>query len=592
MKRSVAILLSVLLLMSSVPMVSADIYNDDQFDWGDDACPHTQTETVEAAASTCTTPGHGAYTYCVACKLLLDGSRDPLPLGDHTYEVATTPADCTNEGLNVYTCSACGHSYEEVIPTNGKHVYVYTCDQYCNSCGEKTNPRAKHTVLHVEAKEAVSCIEFGNVEYWYCSSCNTVWLDADLRRQSNMKSVQTAGQCQSDSPACKDGVCIHCGLPCAAEAEHTYDGACDASCNVCGDIREVEGHAYNAVVTAPDCEKGGYTTYTCANCGDTYTADETEALGHTYVPLSAEPATCDKDGFEKYYCQTCGDSYTDTIPAIGHDYTVATTPADCTNDGLNVYTCSVCGHSYEEVIPANGKHVYVYTCDQYCNSCGEKTNPRAKHTVLHVEAKEAVSCIEFGNVEYWYCSSCNTVWLDADLRRQSNMKSVQTAGQCQSDSLACKDGLCIHCGLPCAAEAEHTYDNACDVDCNVCGDIREVEGHAYHADVTAPDCEKGGYTTYTCANCGDTYTADETEALGHSYDSDSDPDCNVCGAVRVVALPGDADGNGKVNNRDLGILQKHLNGSAVTLDESAVDLDGNGKINNRDLGLLQKLLNA
>lgn len=57
-------------------------------------------------------------------------------------------------------------------------------------------------------------------------------------------------------------------------------------------------------------------------------------------------------------------------------------------------------------------------------------------------------------------------------------------------------------------------------------------------------------------------------------------------------IPGDIDGNGKVNNRDLGILQKHLNGTDVTLDEQAADLDGNGKLNNRDLGLLQKLLNA
>lgn len=357
MKRSIAILLSALLLLTSVSMVSADHYNDDQFDWGDAACPHTRTETVEAVASTCIAQGHDTYTYCVACGLVLEGSRDPLPLGNHAYVVETTPANCTDDGLNVYTCSVCGDSYEEVIPANDEHVYVYSCDQYCNNCGEKTNPRAKHTVLHVEPKEAVSCIEFGNIEYWYCASCHTVWLDATLRRQSNMKSVQIAGECVSDSPACKDGVCIHCGLPCAAEAEHVYDNVCDADCNTCGDIREVEGHEY--------------------------------------VPLSAEPATCDQDGFEKYYCQTCGDSYTVTIPAVGH-----------------------------------------------------------------------------------------------------------------------------------------------------------------------------------------------------SYDSDSDPDCNVCGAVRVVALPGDVDGNGKTNNRDLGILQKHLNGTDVTLDEVAADMDGNGKINNRDLGLLQKLLNA
>ena len=57
---------------------------------------------------------------------------------------------------------------------------------------------------------------------------------------------------------------------------------------------------------------------------------------------------------------------------------------------------------------------------------------------------------------------------------------------------------------------------------------------------------------------------------------------------------GDLDGNGKVNNRDLGLLQLYLNDddlSDKTFIEAAGDLDGNGKLNNRDLGLLQKQLN-
>ena len=54
---------------------------------------------------------------------------------------------------------------------------------------------------------------------------------------------------------------------------------------------------------------------------------------------------------------------------------------------------------------------------------------------------------------------------------------------------------------------------------------------------------------------------------------------------------GDADGNGKINNRDLGMLQKHLNDDDVTINLTAMDVDNNGRVNNRDLGLLQKYLN-
>lgn len=70
----------------------------------------------------------------------------------------------------------------------------------------------------------------------------------------------------------------------------------------------------------------------------------------------------------------------------------------------------------------------------------------------------------------------------------------------------------------------------------------------------------------------------------------------VMGAMAVSAASstvyGDLDGNGKINNRDLGLLQKHLNGSSVEIDEEAADVYYDGKLNNRDLGILQKFLNG
>ena len=87
----------------------------------------------------------------------------------------------------------------------------------------------------------------------------------------------------------------------------------------------------------------------------------------------------------------------------------------------------------------------------------------------------------------------------------------------------------------------HTAGAAADCEnaqvCTVCGaELAAALGHDYDAVVTAPDCENGGYTTYTCA-CGDSYVADETEALGHTYTNEFDIDCNVCGAVRSVVAP-------------------------------------------------------
>lgn len=57
-------------------------------------------------------------------------------------------------------------------------------------------------------------------------------------------------------------------------------------------------------------------------------------------------------------------------------------------------------------------------------------------------------------------------------------------------------------------------------------------------------------------------------------------------------LYGDVNGDGKVNNRDLGLLQRYLNeDTTVTVNAEAADVKYDGKVNNRDLGLLQQYLN-
>ncbi len=76
------------------------------------------------------------------------------------------------------------------------------------------------------------------------------------------------------------------------------------------------------------------------------------------------------------------------------------------------------------------------------------------------------------------------------------------------------------------------------------------------------------------------------EATGHTCENGV---CTTCGVVCFI--PGDADGDGAVNNRDLGLLQRYLNAWGVTVDALAADLDADGKLTNRDLALLHRLIN-
>ena len=61
--------------------------------------------------------------------------------------------------------------------------------------------------------------------------------------------------------------------------------------------------------------------------------------------------------------------------------------------------------------------------------------------------------------------------------------------------------------------------------------------------------------------------------------------------VAPAFVVGDADGNGTLNNRDLGLLQQYLNEWKARINPIACDMNGDGKVNNRDLGALQQLLN-
>ena len=55
-------------------------------------------------------------------------------------------------------------------------------------------------------------------------------------------------------------------------------------------------------------------------------------------------------------------------------------------------------------------------------------------------------------------------------------------------------------------------------------------------------------------------------------------------------IPGDINGDGKVNNRDAARLMQHLAGWDVEYEKAALDVNGDGKVNNRDAARLLQYL--
>lgn len=150
----------------------------------------------------------------------------------------------------------------------------------------------------------------------------------------------------------------------------------------------------------------------------------------------------------------------------------------------------------------------------------------------------------------------------------------------------------------CADDA-HVYDNYCDNTCNRCDWVRpDAPGHTYRNQCDA-DCNNCGLTRTPPHKYGDACDAacngcGLTREPPHQYTDKYDAECDLCGAVREVTLVvyGDANGDNKVNVRDIGVIQQNLNGWDVELNLDACDVNGDGKVNVRDLGLIQQFING
>ena len=67
----------------------------------------------------------------------------------------------------------------------------------------------------------------------------------------------------------------------------------------------------------------------------------------------------------------------------------------------------------------------------------------------------------------------------------------------------------------------------------------------------------------------------------------------VNGYVTVVShTPGDISDDGKINMKDLSLLQRYINGWAVDINPAAADVNGDGKVNMKDYVLLQRYING
>lgn len=136
---------------------------------------------------------------------------------------------------------------------------------------------------------------------------------------------------------------------------HTSDGVTDCTkeskCTVCQAVlREAGQHTWDEGVpqTAPTCEAKGSSLFTCTVCGKQETRD-VDPLGHDYVAESTTAPTCTEQGYTHFVCSHDASHFYDGDykDALGHDL-------QYTASGNALYeTCTRCDHGAENSVWAS-----------------------------------------------------------------------------------------------------------------------------------------------------------------------------------------------------------------------------------------------
>lgn len=138
--------------------------------------------------------------------------------------------------------------------------------------------------------------------------------------------------------------------------------------------------------------------------------------------------------------------------------------------------------------------------------------------------------------------------------------------------------------------------------------------NAYETEEIDSTCTQDGYTAGVyCPDCQEYVSGHEIINAAHTYSSDCDTQCNICGETRNVSVVhtlddsyvclncgavtqeytvADVNNDNKINNKDLGILMQYLNGWDVKINLTACDINGDGIVNNKDYGLLMQYCNG
>ncbi len=409
-----------------------------------------QLEIHEGKEPTCTEAGYKEYVTC-SCGYT---TYEEIPaLGHELVHVDGCNATCTEGGVREHWyCDRCGHTFSDADGNNEI------------DSASVNIPSLGHSLIHKQAVEP-TCVNYGNIEYWYCERCGRFFSDAAGESEIFEKDIvvdklphewedqwsydedyhwHECSQCHNVKDKEEhDWILQERVEPTADEnGKETY------YCSVCNAVKVTDlpatGHEYTIkIVVAPTCTEKGYTRYDCSlheDCGK-YRIDENSyvpALGHDLKHVEASDPTCVKEGNKEYwYCSRCNVYFSNescTTPFDSEDDTIIAKTEHTfrtywdKDEKSHWHQCSVCGektdiaeHAYNEVASPIylAKNATCTEAARYFKSCvcGQVSTETFAygdplgHELVKTEAKES-TCEEQGNIEYWTCGRCHLIFRD------------------------------------------------------------------------------------------------------------------------------------------------------------------------------------
>ena len=428
--------------------------------------------------------------YCASCGMCSECTLICKECGDACL-------DCASEWCG--NCELCGDCVDWICPNIDHCSNCLSGDgTHCESCGT-----CKYCVTLCTECMAIcdECIDFCT-KCLTCADCSE-YLCPDCGRCDECvdQFCHDCGTCSDCTVICKEcgEICRDCTDMCS-NCDVCRDCVGGELCPECGECENCGKHCQgcgtceNCKDICPDCEEH------CANCAVMCPdCSRCEDCVEDFCPNCGTCAECARDDNgmcdDCHYCGNCATLCTDCAALC----------RDCAQTCANCGICEQCEafcDSCELCVVCCADVSSSYGCSH--DICVESDEWKTHYCTAGGHCTTTLGEQDYDDDEHWY-------WCGDGCTAKVNVEPhVFSSAEITTQPTKTDEGVL-------------TYYCDCGYSKTETIPVITEEGHTHHCvpAVVAATCTSGGYTVYTC-ECGYSYRANETPALGHTYEYQKD----------------------------------------------------------------------